>query len=78
MDAATRLCFQPLGRFDFVESVSFHTPFRLSREGGNPSPKLEYISRACVVWLVRVMNSRLRGNDKVFLNIVCHLKVSTT
>ena len=49
------------------------TPFlRHSREGGersdrqvNPSPELEFITRACVVRQEWVMDSRLRGNDEV-------------
>ena len=38
---------------------------RHSREGGNPSPELDFITQTGSVWIARVMDSRLRGNDEV-------------
>ncbi len=45
--------------------LSFPHSLRSSREGGNPTPMLAVYPNGCVVTDAQVMDSRLRGNDKV-------------
>jgi hypothetical protein len=42
--------------------------YRHSREGGNPSPAIDYSKLGCLVLHSPVMDSRLRGNDGVVRN----------
>ena len=54
-------------RSDNRKSPPMKTNFRHSRESGNPSPEQEFITPTFFLWMERVMDSRLRGNDEVFM-----------
>jgi hypothetical protein len=39
------------------------------REGGNPSPENDFVALANFVWILPAMDSRLRGNDEVYIYV---------